>query len=295
VIRSSTLMRWFALPLFAIIFAVSASGVHAQGFRRPTVFRSPVVGFNAGRNFVPTPIGINLNRGLPPSTVNYLQATHNNLVVQRAATRLVNAQPATFGANVASANFAAFTYAHSPYSYNPFGYANPFGYVNPFGYGAYNPYSSPNYGQSYGSPYSYGSGYGSGLTYASSGYGAPAAPAAQPVPVVAEPKAVAAVSGFGIPTNDDGTIAWPFAFRLMSPEAKRELIDPLAGQLEKIANQASRGRANPNMVRESQQGVDRLYQWLRTHRLDMAEGAVRDANAFLGRVDAALRAMRVEA
>jgi len=174
----------------------------------------------------------------------------------------------------------------------------------------YNPFLSPFYGQGYVSPYGYGSGYGYGLNYASSGYGGGnygggyggggygggAMPTSAPAPVAAPAARVASpVSTFGVPTNDDGSIAWPFAFRMMSPEAKAELLDPLAAKLDMVASQASAGRVNPAIVRESQLGVDRLYQWLRTHRLDLAEGSVRDANVFLGRIDAALRAMRGDA
>jgi len=274
-------IRWIALSLIAIggAFAINVNVAQAQGFRRPTPFRGPAVGFNGFRTYAPTPIGINLrNPNVTPAAAQYLQATRTNIQVANAATRLVNSRQSNLFQFDPAAN-----YAYSAV-WNRLGpYGNPY-WTGPY----YPPYLSTYYYPQipyYGTPYSYGAGYGSGIGYAS--YTAPVA--APPTPA---PRAVAAVAAFGVATNDDGTIAWPFAFRMMSPDAKAKLLDPLAAQLERAASQAAGGKVNPNVVREGQQGVDRLYDWLRSHRLNLAEGSVRDANAFLGRIDAALRTMR---
>jgi hypothetical protein len=125
-------------------------------------------------------------------------------------------------------------------------------------------------------------------------YNTPTTSSYSPAPANA-PRAPAAVAAFAIPSNDDGSIAWPFAFRLLAPDAKRALIEPLESQLQLLSSQATVGRVNPAIAREAREGVDRLYRWLREHRLDLAEGSVSDANRFLGRVDGALRAIAPDA
>jgi hypothetical protein len=255
----------FSLAAGLLAFAMTSEVAHAQ-FRR---FIGPPITVRTSPAFVNPALA----RGIFPSTGVVGPTNPYIMQARRDATNFT-----AYGQAVNSA------YLNSIYGYHRSWFVNPY-WSGPF----YPAYPQPYYMQPYYPPYNYNTNYGS-QSYSS--YSPPPANAPAPPPA---PRAAPAVGAFAVPTNDDGSIAWPFAFRLLAPDAKRELVDPLDTQLQLLSNQASAGRVNPAIVREARESVDRLYRWLRTHRLDLAEGSVRDANAFLGRVDGALRAMAPDA
>jgi hypothetical protein len=209
----------------------------------------------------------------------------------------------------------------SPFS-NPFSNPNfaspfnPFGMPNAFQSGLFNPYAAgympPAYsygGNASAAPYSSG-GYGG---YASGGYGGSSYGAsnaymnpnaqgygsAQPFsgipaysPSGSQSKQQSVLGAFGIP-NEDGAVKWPLAFRLMSPDQKRDLLDPLESQLQVVTTQAASDKASPTVLRQAAQNVGNLYKWLRPRRPDLAEGTYREANGFLAKLDEALKTIRL--
>jgi hypothetical protein len=189
--------------------------------------------------------------------------------------------------------------------YNPYGIANPYfsapynpyaaAYVPPvYSYGGYGGYASA-------APYSGGS-YGSGYYAAPYAYGNPAArsyASAQPnggipayTPSASQAKQTSVLGAFGIP-NEDGAVKWPLAFRLMTPDQKMDLLDPLESQLKVVATQAASDKASPTVLRQAAQNVGNLYKWLRPRRPDLAEGTYREADAFLAKLDEALKTIRL--
>jgi hypothetical protein len=78
----------------------------------------------------------------------------------------------------------------------------------------------------------------------------------------------------------------------MPPEKKRELLDPLEGELQVAATQATSDKANPTVLRQARQNVESLRKWLQPRRLDMAEGTYRAAESFLDKLDEAIKTMR---
>jgi hypothetical protein len=190
---------------------------------------------------------------------------------------------------------------YNPYlaaAYGSFGnpYVNPYAYSNPYqsGYGApatnsygyANPYtpSSNGYGASYGSSQGYGASYGSSQN------NQPNIPA-YTSPGAVQPTQEPLLAALGVP-NTDGSVQWPLALRVMPPQKKKELLDPLEAQLQIIAQQSAAGKANPTTVREARDSVDRLFGYLRSHRLDIAEGSFKEARRFLERIDASLDSMK---
>ena len=202
-----------------------------------------------------------LNTGITPID-SYYAALMNN--------------PAWFGINPS----AAFTTpspanaaAANPYSNSAYGSYPPYGASAPY---ASNPYVAP-----YGNAPS-AANYGGG--------GANAAPATY-APQGASAKQLTPLDAFGIP-SENGGVAWPLAFRLMSPDQKRELLDGTETQLAAVAAQAVAGQANSRIVDEVRVNVAKLRQWLRVRQLDLAEGTHADARRFLQRIDDALDTMK---
>ena len=200
--------------------------------------------------------------------------------------------------------------------FNPFGMPNAFqsglfnpyatGYVPPaYSYGGYAsaaPYSSGGYGgYASAAPYSYG-GYG-GSSYGASnaymnpnaqGYASAQSSGGIPAysPSASQSKQQSVLGAFGIP-NEGGAVKWPLAFRLMSPDQKRDLLDPLESQLQVVTTQAASDKASPTVLRQAAQNVGNLYKWLRPRRPDLAEGTYREADVFLAKLDEALKTIRL--
>jgi ribosomal protein L29 len=172
-----------------------------------------------------------------------------------------------------SLNNPAFTGMNPYFASAPFA---PFAATNPY---MTNPYiGGGNYGSSYGNygpPGAYQNPQASVSNYNN-------APASSNVP---------AYSPAQQPQSDNGGIAWPLAFRLMSPEKRRELREPAETQLAAAVAQAAAGQVNPQLVDEARLSVARLRQWLRSRRADLAEGTYADAVRFLQRADDALDGM----
>jgi hypothetical protein len=190
--------------------------------------------------------------------------------------------PATAGFNPAFAAFNPYYSATAPFA--PFAAASSY-LPNPYLPGG-------NYGSSYGSSYGPPNAYQNPQAYAANYNSAPAysnAPAYNPAPPQAA-KQQSPLDAFGIP-SENGGIAWPLAFRLMSPVQRRDLREPAETQLAAAATQAAAGQANPNIVDEARLSVARLRQWLRSRRTDLAEGTYSDAARFLQRADDALDSM----
>lgn len=171
--------------------------------------------------------------------------------------------------------------------------ANPYIPVN---YASAIPYTGAGYGGGgYGG---YGNSYYPTSSYGSSSYGAPqnyAAPAAN-IPQYGPPQEAApaqptAVDAYGVPT-EKGQLAWPLAFRLMSPEQRKAKLQPAESAITVALTQAASGKANPKIVDEARLSVARLRQWLRERKLDLAEGTYNDANRFLQKIDDALDAVK---
>jgi hypothetical protein len=169
--------------------------------------------------------------------------------------------------------------AYSPYNYSPYGYG---GYANsyqPYGYGnSYSPSYTP-------APYAYPS-------QSAASYSAPQA--ANAIPAYTGPAAdnqqQVTLTAFGVP-NENGRVQWPLAFRLLSPNMKRDVLDKLEAALQVLAAQGAAGRANPAIVNEAKDSVAALQRWLTENRVDLAEGSYREANSLLRRLDKTLQRM----
>jgi hypothetical protein len=186
-------------------------------------------------------------------------------------------------------------------AFNTFGMPNAFqsalsnpyaaGYVPPaYSYGGYAsaaPYSSGGYGgSSYGASSAYMNPYAQGYASAQPSNGIPAYS-----PSASQSNQQSVLGALGIP-NEDGAVKWPLAFRLMSPDRKRDLLDPLESQLKVAATQAASDKANPAVLKQARQNVEDLHKWLLPRRLDLAEGTYRDAVRFLAKLDSALETIR---
>jgi hypothetical protein len=224
-------------------------------------------------------------------------ATATGMPVPTIAT---NFNPTPF--NLVNANFlaarqvAALTNPYFAWGgpYNPYGIGNPY-FPTPYN-ATYN--NNPYYG-SYYPPYNaygqgYGSNYGSGANvYASNQVGGAAANNNIPAfnPQADQAKQPTALGAFGVP-SDNGNVKWPLAFRLMSPDQRREMLEPMESQLRVAATQAASGKANPKIADEARVSVAKLRQWLRGRRPDLAEGTFMEADRFLRRIDDALDAIK---
>jgi ribosomal protein L29 len=205
-------------------------------------------------------------------------------------------------------NFASPFNAFSPFnSFSPFGNWS----LSP-GFAALNPYLPTgfnSYPMSYGYPSAYGyggggygggyGGYGGGYGGYGGGYGASSGQnyAQQQQPQLAsytppqQTQQPGPLDAFGIPT-ENGAIAWPLAFRLMSPEQRQGLLTPVEKSLTAALTQGAAGQANPGIANEARLGVARLRHWLRERRADLAEGTYNDADRFLRKLDSALDAIK---
>jgi hypothetical protein len=237
-----------------------APGVNAQVFRRPLPTTMPAV-------VRPMP----LQPGF--SSNPYIAQARIDAANQTAYGNAWNAY------GVAQNN----AYLAAQQGYNPGWFVNPWYPVNYPHLPYYPPY--------YIIPYSYSPSYGTGATNITTPLPQPAPP--MPAYGGGATSKRTALDGFGVPT-EDGAIRWPLAFRLLSPDKRAELLDPLQSRLDVAAQQAAAGRANPTIVRDARDDLDRLARWLRSRRLDLAEGSYSEADAFLTRIDNALRAMRTE-
>lgn len=266
--------------------------------------------------FVPSPTGsfvLKTKETFNPSTGMFSPSPTGNFVLKTQGVFV----PATTGINVPSSSgpgsfvapfhsvdpgrAAAHAYRNALMNYAYLNGFSPYGVSNPYLWSAssYYPsvYSQPySYGSSgsygYGTPYSYGN-YGSGDSsqpYTSSSYSPSKAYTNTPAytPKAAPAKQPSSLTAFGIP-NEDGKILWPLAFRLLAPEQKQEVLEKLEAQLQIATTQAVADKANPRLLKDAQQNVDNLQQWLR--RTDLAEGTYQEAAAFLRKLDKALQAM----
>lgn len=244
-----------------------------------TFVPSPTGTFNAQvrGNFVPTRPG------------TFTTAIGNQFVtpVNPAAQVLAAQFNAAFTANALHQSFNP--YAFNPYFANPYvaataynPLANPYAAMNSYGNAYANPYIpySPPYAGSYSAP------------YANAGYSTQPSYDAIPQyrPSDAAPKQLSTLGAYGIP-NENGAIQWPLPFRLMAPDKKQELCDPLEAQLQVVTTQAAAGSVNPQLVKQAQQNVDRLREWLRQRRLDFAEETSREGDRFLRSIEDSLKKM----
>jgi hypothetical protein len=151
--------------------------------------------------------------------------------------------------------------------------------MNPYVPGGVNPYTAMManpYGAST-PPYSpYTAAYGGG-NYGAAPYGAGAYAAASTDTAARQAPQETVVAGVPL---EDGHIKWPLAFRLLPPDAKRDLVDRLETNL--LSGNAEEGK----------KGVARLSSWLAAHRTDLAEGTYQDGLAFLRTLDEAFAALR---
>ena len=93
----------------------------------------------------------------------------------------------------------------------------------------------------------------------------------------------AAEGATGIPF-ENGHVKWPLAFRLLSPENKQKLTDPLEAQILALATHGA-GGATTTAVKKD---IARLSSWLTQHRTDMADATYNDGAAFIRTLDEAL-------
>jgi hypothetical protein len=183
-----------------------------------------------------------------------------------------------------------------PYSYPYSSY--PYWYPASYSYGGgYSPGYSGGLGSYSGGLGSYGGSYGGApASYGSSNYGG-AVPAYNPytdlapaAPADNKANAVPTLTAYAVP-NEGGRVTWPLAFRLTNPDQKKEMLDKLEAQLQIVATQAAAGQANPRLLDQAAQSVEKMHQWLRARRDQMADGTFRDGEAFLRKLETALKAM----
>lgn len=90
-----------------------------------------------------------------------------------------------------------------------------------------------------------------------------------------------------------GQVAWPLGLQILSPPLEtKEMRKQLEGALQGAASQAGQGRTQANVIDDAAKIVTQLRQALRRQQVGMAEATVRDAEAFLTRLDEALKGMR---
>lgn len=265
-------------PTGSFVVRTPGAFVPASNITTNRFFFNPTVGITTGNNpiFPNTPFGTPTVFGNPYIPV--AQAMANSVRVNNAAT------------NVYASNIAYTTAGFPPpFPNSPLGnpyyywsgpwYPNPWNYNNPYLYNPmYGSYGTPPYTMPYNN---YGGTYGSGGNYGN----AQQAPVVAPVQANAQPKQ-AALGAFGV--GDE----WPLAIRMMNPEQRAKLLEPLEARLQAIATQAVAGRPNPELVKEAQRNLESLHNWLKNRRLDMAEQTFRDADTLLRRIDVALQGMR---
>jgi hypothetical protein len=96
-----------------------------------------------------------------------------------------------------------------------------------------------------------------------------------------------AAGNYGIP-YENGHIKWPLAFRLLPPDMKETLADPLDGQFVTLTTQEANGVVDPALVSGAKRNVARLSGWLTAHRTDMADATYQDGLEFLHTLNDAL-------
>jgi hypothetical protein len=69
------------------------------------------------------------------------------------------------------------------------------------------------------------------------------------------------------------------------------MMQPLEALLGVAATQAAAGQVTPRILEEATRAVEKLHRWLRARQADLAEGTYRDGNAFLRKLDQALKTM----
>jgi hypothetical protein len=167
-----------------------------------------------------------------------------------------------------------------------------------------NPYATGNMAASGG--YGGGSGGGSGGGYGASsgmgsssgnssgnGYGQAAPSTATNVDQMAAYAAMqlgSQLTALGI-SNKNGQLDWPLAFRLIPPGEDLETMMQTESAVQAAVMQAAAGKAAPTILREATRDVRKMRHWLREHEVGMAEGTYRAGNAFLGRIEGALKTM----
>jgi hypothetical protein len=304
-----------AVPPFHMHFSRFPSPHFNQGFRAfvpPTnTLRIPVA---------PTSTSRGLNNFIGLNNFLAVQPFNNQLLANKAFNDLMRGNSKNNINNFAtlprnpignSIQPAAGTTTSINYSANPYyPYVNPWRTV-PTGWNGQYPYAWNPYPASYAYPSTYasagyaggsyggGGGYGSAPSYGGAGYGS--VPTYNPYSAYADMTPAAApdaknnnsiptLTAFAIP-NEGGRVTWPLAFRLMNPDQKKDLLDKLEAQLQIVATQAAGGKANPLMLDQAAQTVEKLHQWLRTRRDQIAAGTHRDGEAFLRKLETALKAM----
>jgi hypothetical protein len=186
-----------------------------------------------------------------------------------------------------SALFNPYSAGYVPPAYSYGSYASaPYSAAGYGGYASAAPYAGGGYGSSYGASNAYMNPYAQGYASAQPNSGIPAYS-----PSASQTKQQSVLGALGIP-NEDGAVMWPLAFRLMSPDKKRELLDPLESQLKVAATQAASDKVNPAVLKQAKQNVEDLHKWLLPRRLDLAEGTYRDAVRFLAKLDNVLATIR---
>ncbi len=231
--------------------------------------------------FVPTPFGnfslitreaFNpMTRTLVPSpTGDVLLATRGDLISSTTKTPVDSVVPLLPAVN---ANVTVNPYAGSM--------VNP--YV-PSALVANSPYAAMSYpyGSSYGTPMYSNTATAPNSSTQPTTKSTPEAAGATPVQI--------ALGAYGIPVKA-GHIDWPLAFRMLSPDKKQEMTDPLENQLLALASQGTGATLNPAFFQEVKQNVERLSAWLVAHRTDMAEATYQDGVAFLKNVSATVKAL----
>ncbi len=233
--------------------------------------------------FVPTPFGnfslvtresFNpMTRTLMPSpTGNVLLATRGDLISATTKMPVNSVVPVLPAVNLPVVNPSV--------TVNPYAGAM----VNPYMPSAMatSPYAAMPYGNSYGSSY--------GTPMYTSSATSPYATTKSTSETSNVTPAQIALGAYGIPVKG-GHIDWPLAFRLLSPDKKRELTDPLESQLLALAGQGTASTLNPTFSQEVKQHVDRLSAWLVAHQTDMAEATYEGGVAFLNNVRATVKAL----
>lgn len=238
----------------------ATSILRGEGVFMPT--RGTFVPALSGNFLLTTREAFNTKTGkfVPSPTGNFLFTTRGDLVSSTTKSPVGTVLP--FSALTPPTTFVPTTVT-IPSMTNPYvsGLANPYlaGMANP-----YVPAYVPPYPMNYANP------------MPTNGYAATAAGATRAADQAAE-------GATGIPF-ENGHIKWPLAFRLLSPEKKQSLTDPLEAQLIALATQGA-GGASANQAKKD---VARLSTWLTEHRTDMAEATYDDGVAFLRSLDAVL-------
>jgi len=257
----------------------------------------------AGGAFVPSPMGnfmLTARESFNPATGTFVPSANGTFTTMSRGNFIptTGTLPST-GSIFAPGSQSNFSPLNQAFTLSPFFHTwranmalaaqqaiNPYGVSNPY-------FASTSYPSPYAYPNSYGGAaapYGNGAGYVQASNAAPQTNVGAP-PSPEPKKQLAALAVLGIP-SENGAVQWPLAFRLMSVDDRQKLLDPLDLQLQSLASQVAADKTTPSAIRRVQLSLEKVEQWLRSRKVELAEGTFQDGVNFMARLESALQTAR---